>query len=430
MSCLIKGKNSGEPKILITNTTAEDSVIESLADSAYMYDSAMTSTIPVYDTYTISNLTGPIDTYTAYYPTLTYKAVKFSSSSSAGESLQLFNDVNNEQTTNTLIFVVYNAILNKSIMCIGGFIYEYGRSYDSYWRGTLIGTDLRIFFRYSKQEGSTGYLVYDYKGNLLDISIASLSTNTLGMGFIDNHLANTITVLKTSITYDSTTANLLQFSGNVINSVDLSNKDILLNGTSVRNSYAVGVSNYSNDMPWVTQNFDNTPLLLNTDKNSKGVTDGAHRLLCITNFNPVSFIPTQTIIDSSGIHYSYNGIDKYASLVSESMQIRVKSSGSLVFYYDYNHIVNPTQSIAVNSSSSLLLIVYPYAVNSSYRVSFMAPIYIPDGVFNSKTVYAENHGGQGNYASFAVSRTSTQVTINCSAIISMHTGYKIQYVVF
>lgn len=429
MSCLIQGRNSGNPKILITSSTVSEDTIENLADSAYLYNSAMTSTIPIYDTYSISNLSSTVSSYTLYFPTQTIKTVKVASSSSAGGALQLFNDVNNELTTNTLVFVVYNSVLNKSVICTGGFVYRYSEN-QPYWRGTFIGTNLTIFFRYSGQEGSTSYLNYDYKGKLLDINLAAVSTDALGMEFINNPSANVVTVLKTSITYNSTTANLLQFSGNTVNSIDLSNKDILLNGTSIRNSYAIGVSNYSNALPWFTQKYDNTPLLLNSNSNSKGMTSGTDRLLCVSNFSPVAFTPTQTIIDNSGIHYSYNGVDMYASLASAAMQIRTISSGSLTFFYDYNHIVNPTQVITVASSNAVLLVVYPYAISASYRVSFMAPIYLPNGVFSTKTIYTEAHGGQGNYATFTVNRTSTQLTINCSAVISMHTGYKIQYVIF
>lgn len=427
MSCLIQGRNSGDPKILITSSTVSEATIENLEDSAYLYNSAMTRTIPIYDTYSISNLSSTVSSYRDY-PNKTLKTVKVASSSSVGDALQLFNDVNNELTTNTLIFVVYNSVLNKSVICTGNFRYQY--DFNPYWRGTLIGTNLTIFFRYSGQEGSTSSLNYNYKGNLLDINLAAISTDVLGMEFINNPSANVVTVLKTSITYNSTTANLLQFSGNTVNSIDLSNKDILLNGTSIRNSYAIGVSNYSNALPWFTQKFDNTPLLLNSDRNSKGMTSGTDRLLCVSNFSPVAFTPTQTIIDNSGIHYSYNGVDMYASLASAAMQIRTINSGSLTFFYNYNYMVNPTQVITVASSNAVLLVVYPYAIGASYRVSFMAPIYLPNGTFSTKTIYKEEHGGQGNYATFTVNRTSTQLTINCSAVISMHTGYKIQYVVF
>lgn len=427
MSCLIQGRNSGNPKILITSSTVSEATIENLADSAYLYNSAMTRTIPIYDTYSISNLSSTVSSYRDY-PNKTLKTVKVASSSSVGDALQLFNDVNNELTTNTLIFAVYNSVLNKSVICTGNFRYQYDS--NPYWRGTLIGTNLIIFFRYSGQERSTGSLNYNYKGNLLDINLAAISTDVLGMEFINNPSANVVTVLKTSITYNSTTADLLQFSGNTVNSIDLSNKDILLNGTSIRNSYAIGVSNYSNALPWFTQKVDNTPLLLNSNSNSKGMTSGTDRLLCVSNFSPVAFTPTQTIIDNSGIHYSYNGVDMYASLASAAMQIRTINSGSLTFFYDYNHMVNPTQMIPVASSNAVLLVVYPYAIGASYRVSFMAPIYLPNGTFSTKTIYTEEHGGQGNYATFTVNRTSTQLTINCSAVISMHTGYKIQYVVF
>lgn len=423
MSCLIQGRNSGDPKILITSSTVSEATIENLEDSAYLYSSAMTSTIPIYDTYSISNLSSTVSSYRDY-PNKTLKTVKVASSSSSGDALQLFNDVNNELTTNTLVFAVYNSVINKSVICTGNFRYQY--DFNPYWRGTLIGKNLTIFFRYSGQESSTGSLNYDYKGNLLDINLAAVSTDALGMEFINNPSANVVTVLKTSITYNSTTADLLQFSGNTVNSIDLSNKDILLNGTSIRNSYAIGVSNYSNALPWFTQKVDNTPLLLNSNGNSKGMTSGTDRLLCVSNFSPVAFTPTQTIIDNNGIHYSYNGVDVYASLASAAMQIRTISSGSLTF----NSKVNPAQVITVTSSNAVLLVVYPYAIGSSYRVSFMAPIYLPNGTFSTKTIYTEEHGGQANYATITAHRTSTQLTINCTSYISFHTGYKVQYVVF